>query len=416
MKALLLSSLIVFVGSGEIRGEDPYDSVPHEKVVSWCRLAPLPFDSRFDLPSGIVHLPDGTTVVACQKGMFHRVDLRDPSRSTTVFLDFRETMDHWRHFEEGVHGIALHPNFEENGRMFLSYTLNDPRRKVVSEMRVDVESDFTPLPETERIFFEHLQPLAEHWGGQIAFGPDGMLYLAIGDGGMRNDPYRMAQGLWNFHAKLLRIDVNRTDGACGYGIPPDNPFLGDQEVRPEIYAIGLRNPWGMAFDEDTGRLWVADVGQDLWEEINCIEKGGNYGWSDRDGPIALAAHPEPLLAEAKFRDPVFGYSRVNGDGICIIGGYVYRGPEFPELENCYLYADWGYGVVEAIELSKDGSRALKRMTLHRRLADSGYFNPTFVGADTKGEPIVLSQDGAVWALCRVSPPPLLTDESIEFPK
>ncbi|MCB1232825.1 MAG: PQQ-dependent sugar dehydrogenase [Verrucomicrobiae bacterium] len=400
LAAFLLGSVASVSGADQ---PDDYASVPKEAEITWGQLRPLSFETKFDLPSGFLHLPDGTTVIACQRGLFHRVDLRDPAKPSAIYLDFREKMKGSVNFEDGIHGLALHPQFEKNGRLFLSYSQVDPRRTVLSEMRVDLKNDFVPLPETERVLLQVDQPLADHWGGQIVFGPDGFLYLGLGDGGLRDDPYRLAQNLWAWHGKILRLDIDRKQGAREYAIPADNPFVGLQLMREEIFASGLRNPWGMAFDAKTGHLWVADVGQDFWEEINRIEKGANYGWSDRDGPAALAAHPEPLLADARFIDPVFAYTRMRGDGLCIIGGYVYRGEAFPELENCYLFGDWGYGLVEAIELSPDEDRALRRITLYRQSPDSaGPFNPTFIGADSAGELVVLSQDGTIWMLERLT--------------
>lgn len=392
-----LIGISCFVFGSESFGEDAYQNVRKE-AVHWCSLSPLPYPKQIDLPVGMTHLPDGTTVIPCQRGMFYRVDLADPSKPVKEFLDFRETMRGIESFEGGVHGLAFHPEFETNGRMFLSYSQHNPKRTVLSELRVDLAQGYQPLPGTERVIFELEQPLSDHWGGQILFGPEGYLYLGLGDGGLRDDPYRLAQNLWSLHGKILRIDVDKKDGAREYGIPPENPFVGQQLMREEIYASGIRNPWGLAFDKQTGKLWCADVGQDLWEEINCIEKGGNYGWSDRDGPDGLAAHPHALLKDAKTIDPIFAYSRVNQDGICIIGGLIYRGKEIPELKGCYVYGDWGFGLVEAVKFNTDQTAAAERYILYKKPEDIGPFNPTFVGSDPEGEIIVLSQDGAIWRL------------------
>ncbi len=402
-----LTVLSLFIPTSSVFAFDPLEGNPYGEVpkenAGWCALEKLPFGEVFDLPVGFIHLPDGSTIIACQRGMFYRVDLKAPETPATVFLDFRERMKGVAAFEDGVHGLALHPQFEMNGRFFLSYSQNDPRRTVISEMKVDLENDYRLEPETERIIFTLQQPLADHWGGQILFGPDdGLLYIGLGDGGLRDDPYRMAQNPWALHGKILRIDIDRKQGGLAYGIPPDNPFVGLQLMREEIYATGIRNPWGLSFDPETGHLWCADVGQDFWEEINRIEKGGNYGWSDRDGPAAFYKPRELLLEDAEMIDPVFAYTRMRGDGICIIGGMSYRGERFPELEGAYVYAEWGLGIVEAIELSDDEKRATRRWTLHLKPADGGPFNPTFVGADLDGEILVLSQDGTVWELKRTS--------------
>lgn len=379
---------------------DPYEKVPHVEGAAGVKLVPLPYRELFDLPVGMIHLPDGNTVIACQRGLFYRIRLGDPTQASEIYLDLRDTMAGSLAFEDGVHGIALHPQFENNGRLFLSYSQNDPRRTVVSEMVVSLDRDFAPFRETERVIFELDQPLADHWGGQILFGPDGMLFIGLGDGGLRDDPYRMPQNLWSLHGKILRIDVDRQDGNRRYGIPADNPFVGLQLMREEIYASGLRNPWGMAFDPATGHLWCADVGQDYWEEVNRIKPGGNYGWSDRDGPGPLAAHPEPLLKDAVMIDPVFAYTRNRGEGICIIGGMVYRGKRFPELEGSYLYGEWGFGLIEALQLTEDQSEASTRTTLYRKEVDGPTFNPVFLGEDPEGELVVLSHNGSIWVMER----------------
>ena len=397
--AILLSS--PFPTLGEPTPENPpppFADVPFNEVSS-CALVRLRPDDLFDQPVGFAHLPDGSTVIACQRGLFHRVHLDRPSIPPEIFLDLRSRMEGLDNFEEGVHGIVFHPDFKSNGRCFLSYSQNHPRRTVISEMKVDRSpGDFAAVPRTERVLLEVQQPLADHWGGQVVFGPDGFLYIGLGDGGLRDDPYRMAQNPWLLHGKILRIDVDQTQGALAYAIPKDNPFVGLQLMREEIWASGLRNPWGLAFDPETHHLWCADVGQDAWEEINLITKGGNYGWSDRDGPGPFPVHPVPLLPDAELKDPAYAYTRMRGDGICIVGGILYRGEKLPELRGSYIYGDWGYGYLEAVKISDDSTHATQRHTLYRKPADSGPFNPVFIGADTEGEPIVLSQNGTVWRL------------------
>ncbi|MCA1964029.1 MAG: PQQ-dependent sugar dehydrogenase, partial [Prosthecobacter sp.] len=299
-------------------------------------------------------------------------------------------------FEEGVHGIAFHPQFASNRLFYLSYTQNAPRRTVISEMRADTSAKPVALPGTERILLEIPQPLADHWGGHLVFGPDGMLYIALGDGGMRDDPYALAQNPWVLHGKVLRLDVDARSGALPYGIPPDNPFTASQVVRHEIYALGLRNPWGLSFDPKTGRLWCADVGQDLWEEINLIKPGANYGWSHREGAAATSFHPHPLIPGTAHEDPVHAYTRLRQEGICIVGGFVYRGQKLHGLEGAYLFADWGYGHVWAPEMDEE-ARPLRRLVLYRGPAEHK-FNPTLVVADSEAEPLVLSQDGALYRL------------------
>ncbi len=174
-----------------------------------------------------------------------------------------------------------------------------------------------------------------------------MLYIAIGDGGLRDDPYRMAQNPFVLYGKMLRLDVDERTGNLPYGIPKDNPFVDKQEVRPEIWALGLRNPWGFSFDVDGGNLWLADVGQDIWEEINLIKKGGNYGWSDHDGPRTSTFHLQPFLPDQKYEEPVYAYT--HAEGISVTGAVsCTAGSGCRSCGVVTLYADWGSGVVWAL--------------------------------------------------------------------
>ena len=386
-------------------GELPVPIV--EEVLHGVRLQPLGDETfRFDSPAALACVPGspGWTVVAMQRGELWCAHVE--SGQKRLFLDFRKRMQGVILFEEGVHGLAFHPQFASNGLFYLSYSQNEPRRSLLVEMAVKpgfakggpMEAD----PGTERVLLEVPQPLAEHWGGCVVFGPDGMLYYGHGDGGLRNDPYRLAQNPWSLHGKILRLDVNQRTGALPYGIPADNPFAEDQLARSEIWALGLRNPWGLHFDTSTQELWCADVGQDFWEEINRITRGGNYGWSDRDGYWPLAAHRaagvfHPGLAD--FTDPVHAYTRLRGEGLCIIGGYVYRGKKLAALQGCYLFADWAMGRLWGLEVARENGhvQATRRWLIHQR-SEGESFNPTVIAADAEGEPLVLSQNGAVFVL------------------
>lgn len=400
----LTSVLLPTWGGGAAPEEDvtrvavpelPPPDVPEENFPG-IALVRLSMGREFDSPVMLTVVPggEGEQVVAMQRGELCAVNLGEGS--WRPFLDLRERMKGIMLFEEGVHGIAFHPEFTRNRLFYLSYTQNEPRRTVISEMRATEGAAPKAVPESERILLEVQQPLADHWGGHLAFGPDGMLYLAMGDGGLRDDPYSLAANPWVLHGKILRIDVNKRDGALPYGIPPDNPFAGEQTTRKEIYALGLRNPWGLSFDSKTGKLWCADVGQDLWEEVNLIKPGANYGWSHLEGRLKTAFHSRPLLSGTTFVEPVHAYSRLRGEGICIVGGMIYRGGKLAGLEGCYLFADWGYGHVWALEMDAE-QHALRRLVLHRGPAEHK-FNPTLVVVDADGEPVVLSQDGALYRL------------------
>ncbi|MFC5453339.1 PQQ-dependent sugar dehydrogenase [Prosthecobacter fluviatilis] len=377
--------------------EIPAAELP-EEMMTGIVLRKLAFDREFDSPVMLASLPDasGEQVVAMQRGEFCAVRL-DGSGQWRPFLDFRAKMKGIVLFEEGVHGIAFHPRFAENRLFYISYSQNEPRRTVISEMRASKDATPDALPETERVLLEIPQPLADHWGGHIAFGPDGCLYIALGDGGLRNDPYRLAQNPWVLHGKVLRIDVNSRSGNLPYGIPEDNPFAKEQTVRREIFALGFRNPWGLSFDARTGQLWCADVGQDLWEEINRVEAGANYGWSDREGPAKSAFHAHSDLPDTAVKDPVHAYTRLRGEGICIVGGLLYRGQKLPQLDGAFVFADWGYGTIWALGIDPASGLPSRRSVLHRKDAEHK-FNPTLVTADVDGEPVLLSQDGALYRL------------------
>lgn len=375
----------------------PPPEIPEEPVPGMV-LRQLAFDREFDSPVMLSTMPDGRgeQVIAMQRGEFCALRL-DGSGQWRPFLDFTVKMKDITLFEEGVHGIAFHPRFAENRLFYLSYTQNEPRRTVISEMRATEGEAPEAIPETERVLLEIPQPLADHWGGHIAFGSEGFLYIALGDGGLRDDPYRLAQNPWVLHGKILRIDVNGRSGVLPYAIPDDNPFAKDQVVRSEIFALGFRNPWGISFDSRSGQLWCADVGQDLWEEINRVERGANYGWSDRDGPVKSPFHDKGFLPNLSTVDPIHAYTRMRGEGICIVGGLLYRGKNLPLLDGSFVFADWGYGTVWALMMDPATSLPVKRGVLHRKQPDHK-FNPTLVAADANGEPVLLSQEGALYRL------------------
>lgn len=338
--------------------------------------------------SAIVPKSGGKVVVAFQRG---QVRVLPDDRSATeapMFLDLREKMKEETDFEEGLHGIAFHPRFEENRRVYLCYSQRGPRRTILSEFMVPEGDVFKADPRTERVVLEYPHPLGNHWGGGIAFGPDGCLYVGIGDGGLRDDPYRLAQNLWSLHGKVLRLDVDKRSTGLGYAIPKDNPFADKQEIRGEIWATGLRNPWGMAFDSQTGTLWCGDVGQDKWEEINLIKKGGNYGWSERDGPERFETRSNTPEEGGAFVEPLYAYPHT--EGISITGGYVYRGDRLMKLRDRYLFGDWGKGKVWSLAWDAKTEAAGEVTLLHPVPGNEIAINPTLISMDGDGEPLIFS--------------------------
>ena len=242
--------------------------------------------------------------------------------------------------ECGLLGLAFHPQFATNGRLFVNYTRRPERRKiqtVISEFKADPSADRVD-PSTERILLTFDQPYPNHNGGHVEFGPDGMLYIATGDGGSANDPHNNGQRTDTLLGKILRIDVDSpTSADQQYAIPKDNPFVGRDGYRPEIWCLGLRNPWRFTFDRETGTCYTGDVGQNLYEEIDILVKGGNYGWREREG-----MHPfQNGRASRDFINPIAEYGRDRGQSVT--GGVVYRGKASPALRGIYLYADYASG-------------------------------------------------------------------------
>lgn len=284
--------------------------------------------------------------------------------------------------EEGLLALAFHPKYAENGRFFVYYSAPSPRRSVLAEYHVSADNPDAADPASEKIIMEIEQPYGNHNGSSINFGPDGMLYFSLGDGGWANDPHHNGQNLGTLLGSILRIDIDKHDEGKNYAIPPDNPFVNHEGARGEIWAFGLRNVWRMNFDPKTGELWAADVGQNAWEEVDIIVKGGNYGWNVREG-----THPfedgtpatEPLI------DPVAEYPR--NLGVSVTGGYVYRGEAISGLQGAYLYGDYASGRIWALR-HENG-----KVTQHREVltSDERKYIASF-GEDRHGELYICAFD------------------------
>jgi glucose/arabinose dehydrogenase len=324
----------------------------------------------FVSPTVLTPLDDGSgrLLIADQVGTIHILN-PDGKLSEDLFLDLKGRLCQLNEgFDErGVLGLALHPKFRQNRKLYVYYSA--PLRKEmptnwnhtshVSEFKVTEKDSARVDPASERVLLQIDEPQFNHNCGRILFGPDGYLYIGLGDGGQANDtgvghaPEGNGQNLSTLLGKILRIDVDKGDP---YSVPPDNPFVGTK-ARPEIFAYGLRNPWGISFDRGgTREMFAADVGQDRFEEVNLIVKGGNYGWRIREAfscfdPNNPTRPPEdcpevgadgkpllpPILAYKSFRsfpqDP-------EAKGISVTGGYVYRGKALPQLTGSYVFADW----------------------------------------------------------------------------
>ncbi len=255
-------------------------------------------------PIMVTHAGDGTNRVFVpeQRGTIYVFANDQNAEVAAPFLDIQSKVAYYdKTDEEGLLGVAFHPRYKEAGRFFVFYTNKaTPHRNILASYRVSKDDPNRADPASEEILLDIEKPFWNHDGGTIAFGPDGYLYVALGDGGAANDPKGNGQKLSTILGKILRIDVDHKEGGKNYAIPKDNPFLGRDEVRPEIWAYGLRNVWRMAFDRQTGTLWAGDVGQDYWEEIDLITRGGNYGWNIREGkhPFLKKGETEPAVAEA----------------------------------------------------------------------------------------------------------------------
>jgi Glucose/sorbosone dehydrogenases len=294
----------------------------------------------------IIDAPKGSDrlFVGEQHGTIYSFENKPDAKSAKVFLDITDRVNYSdRQNEEGMLGLAFHPKFAEN-RLFYVYYIQKPGLiTVVSQFEASKDDPLRADPATEKKILTLEQPFWNHNGGTICFGPDGYLYIALGDGGAANDPYENGQNLGSLLGKILRIDVDHPADGKAYGIPKDNPFVGKEGARPEIYAYGFRNPWRIAFDRKTGTLWCADVGQNLWEEIDIVEKGKNYGWNSLEG-----THPfgTKKIDESTTVLPIWEYDHQVGKSIT--GGSVYRGKALPELEGKYVYADYVSGRVWAL--------------------------------------------------------------------
>jgi quinoprotein glucose dehydrogenase len=349
-------------------------------------------------PISVVIPPDGTNrlFLVQQRGKILVLPKDEAGAEAKVFLDFTERKleaNEQSKFEEGLLGLAFDPKFSSSGKLYVFYTQQDIKRAVLSEITVSkADPDKADLA-TERILLEVPLPFWNHHSGNIVFGSDGFLYVALGDGGKRDDVTRAAQNLFMLNGKILRIDPSKPSGSRQYSVPQDNPFVGKEGTRDEIWAYGLRNPWGISFDAE-GNFWCADVGQDVWEEIDLIEKGGNYGWSFREG-----ARPFPLRTDAPpagftYIEPIHEYP--HSDGISITGGFVYRGEKIPALKGAYIYGDWAFGRIWALRYDKAAKKVISNELIYEAARDEkgkGLMKPNAFCEDQNKEILVLEWGG-----------------------
>jgi len=348
---------------------------------------------EFIRPLLLTHAGDGSgrVFVCSQLGKIHVFDGADENADKTqIFLDIEKRVVYKdNENEEGLLGLAFHPKYKENGQFFVYYTSTAaPHLSVISRFRVSKDDPNHADPKSEEEILRVKQPFWNHNGGTIVFGPDGYLYIALGDGGLANDPLKNGQKMTTLLGKILRVDVDHKDAGLEYAVPKDNPFVGAKDttgdVRGEIWAFGLRNVWRMAFDRATGLLWAGDVGQDLWEEIDIIVRGGNYGWSVREAKHKFGpngAEPRPDLI-----DPIWEYHHDVGKSIT--GGQVYRGKKLPVLVGSYLYADYITGKTWGLKYDEK----TRAVTANREI--KGNIMPVVsFGEDEAGEAYYMTTQG-----------------------
>lgn len=382
--------------------------------------------SQFSAPIGFANPPGETNqlFIAERAGRIRVVtDLSQNLIQNEPVLNISSIRSVTVNGENGLLGLAFHPQFSTTKRLFVFYchNINDSRRNRVSSFQVTSENPITADPDSEIVYFDQIDQAPNHNGGDLHFGPDGYLYVALGDEGGANDSWNNSQLVdKDFFAGIVRIDVDKRehnieptehpaistdkDGKAYYRIPADNPLVAQwqqegadptSDLRLEFYAIGLRNPWRMAFDNPTGRLYVGDVGQGSREEVDIVTKGGNFGWAIREGFIPFNNGPgnlTPPIAFGDLLDPIHDYPR--SDGQSITGGVVYRGTRLLELEGAYIFGDFGSGRMWAlIENTNDGT--------YDRIQIASYGNHYEYGIDpSNGDVLVSGSDGNVRRLIR----------------
>jgi len=338
----------------------------------------------FSRPVAMVPVPskDNEWLVAEKAGSIYKVVQQGSDFSKQLFLDISDRVE--APGEGGLLGLAFHPQYDQNGEIFVSYTTaGSPLISTVSRFTGAVGAN--PDPNSEQVLLQLDQPYSNHNGGEVAFGPDGYMYLGFGDGGSEGDPQGNAQNTTSLFGKMLRLDVNNGQP---YAIPADNPFAAGGG-RGEIYALGMRNPWRWSFDRQTGQFWVADVGQDAWEEIDIVQKGGNYGWNIKEGSHCYnIVNCDSVAQAAKAIDPVAEYS--HSEGCSVTGGYVYRGQLIKSLQGRYIFGDFCSGRIWSLTQTNGG--------YDRKLLFESNLSISSFAEDNHGEIYVVHYRGGIYKI------------------
>ena len=337
------------------------------------------FGTGFASPVDIENCGDNRLFVVEQDGLI-RILNSNGTINPTPFLNITSLTN--QSGEQGLLGLAFHPNYSTNGLFYINYT-NTSGNTVIARYSVD-SGNPNLANATGTILLTITQPFSNHNGGTLKFGPDGYLYIGMGDGGSGGDPGNRAQNINELLGKMLRIDVN---SGTPYGIPPTNPYVGIAGAD-EIWAIGLRNPWKFSFDRQTGDLWIADVGQNQYEEVNratASEGGLNYGWRCYEGNTAY--NTVGCAAQSTMKSPLFTTNHTNG--FCsITGGYVYRGTQYPNFQGKYFFSDYCKAQIGS-------SDSLGNVTFSATFSGNNFVS---FGEDVNGELYVASINGTIYKL------------------
>ena len=377
MKIFKYIFVFLFIGLSSCDSDDSNTVIIDEEGKELTLVNPFP-NLSFNQPLDLQSPNDDTDriFVVEKRG---RIVVFNNDAATTSTTDFLNLTGISTASEQGLLGLAFHPNYSNNGYFYVFYTPTTTLA-VVSRFTVSADANVADAS-SEEVLLEIPQPLTNHNGGQLSFGPDGYLYIAVGDGGGAGDPDNNAQNRTNLLGNILRIDVDNEGNGLNYAIPATNPFVNETSVRPEIYAFGLRNPWRMSFDVQDGTLWTADVGQGEREEINTIVSGGNYGWKIFEGNFCFSGDCATMGLET----PILEYGHDNGDR-SITGGFVYRGATLPSLVGKYVYGDFVSGRIWALDTTNNNNELL----LEPRLSIASF------GTDNANELYVCDFGGTIY--------------------
>lgn len=359
----------------------------------------FPAQDTFKRPLYLAYteLDEAHCYVVEQYGRIYRIPRDGNESGRQLFLDWRDraySPANGGFNEEGLLGFAFDPELDLDDRPYCYIYYSEKtgrrsRRSVISRLEIERKDErLVADPKSEHVIWTLDQPAMNHNGGTILFGPDGMLYIGMGDGGAAGDRFKHGQNLKSQHGAILRIDVSASTKAEPYRVPDDNPFVG-KDAAPEIWAYGLRNVWRMSFDSETGELWCGDVGQNKWEEVNRIVKGGNYGWPLREGLHAYQRGVKESELEGLI-EPVAEYH--HRDGISVTGGHIYRGKAIPELVGAYVYGDFATGRLWAVHEDREGGDHEVHDLMRTRKQIASF------AEEPSGEHLLLCFDGRIYRL------------------